>query len=182
MSVIRDRRGAVAFEMGANLNMYLKTALGAVAMFACASAASAQGFGGELIGAHAQDEWGAEIGVGYSAKLGPIAIRPIGGIFLHEGEPNGYRSQTFDNGQTRCRAPNGQFADDEKCVNIAVDWYAKGEVAYVSETGFELGGGARLSSEKVRPYGLVAFAIAPRFKIRGNVGERYYAAGLSLGF
>lgn len=160
----------------------LQAALGAVAFLACAPMANAQRFGGELLGGRAQDEWGVEIGVGYGAKVGPIAIRPIAGVFLHEGEDTGYHRGTFTNGQSRCRAPNGQFAKDEDCTNIAVDWYAKGEVAYVSETGFELGGGARLSSEKVRPYGMVAFAVAPRFKIRGNVGERYYAAGLSLGF
>ncbi len=161
---------------------YLKAALGAAAFVACASSANAQGFGGELTGARAQDEWGAELGIGYSAKIGPIAIRPIGGIFIHKGDDNGYYRDTFSNGESRCRAPNGQFAKDEDCVNVAVDWYAKGEVAYVTETGFEFGGGARLSSEKVRPYGLIAFAVSPKFKVRGNVGERYFAAGVSLGF
>lgn len=187
----RARRSAGGLNaiFGGEMNTLKKAALCAAIAFAGATSAQAQeratsrgGFGVELTGARAQSEWGLELGVGYAAKLGPIVARPIVGMFLHEGEDNGYSRDTFSNGESRCRAPNGQFARDEECVNIAIDWYAKGELVYETATGFELGGGARFSNEKVRPYATAAFAVSPQFKIKGNAGERYFAAGLTLGF
>lgn len=143
----------------------------------------AKGFGGEALGARAQGEWGGELGIGYNAQLGPIAIRPIGGIFVHQGDNDRYYDDTFSNGQSRCRdGQTGQFASDSKCTNVAVDWYAKAEVAYVASSGFEFGGGARFSSEKVRPYGTASFRLNPSLKLKGNGGPHYYSLGVAVGF
>ena len=143
----------------------------------------AEGFGGEALGTRAQGEWGGELGVGYSAQFGPIAIRPLGGVFVHKGDNDRYYRDTFSNGQSRCRdGDTGQFASDSECVNIGVDWYAKAEVAYVAPSGFEFGGGARFSSEKVRPYGMVSFRLSPSLKLKGNAGPNYFALGVTAGF
>jgi len=143
----------------------------------------AKGFGGEALGTRAQGEWGGELGIGYNAQLGPIAIRPIGGIFVHKGDNDRYYNDTFSNGQSRCReGQTGQFASDSKCTNIGVDWYAKAEAAYVATSGFELGGGARFSAEKVRPYGMAAFRLNPTLKLKGSGGPHYFSLGVSAGF
>lgn len=157
--------------------------LGAVMAVAPIASVQAKGFGGEALGTRAQGEWGGELGVGYNAQLGPIAIRPIGGIFVHKGDNDRYYDDTFSNGQSRCRdGQTGQFASDSKCTNIAVDWYAKAEVAYIASAVFELGGGARFSSEKVRPYGMAAFRLNPTLKLKGSGGPHYYSLGISAGF
>lgn len=143
----------------------------------------AKGFGGEALGARAQGEWGGELGVGYNAQLGPIAIRPIGGIFVHQGDNDRYYDDTFSNGQSRCRdSQTGQFASDSKCTNVAVDWYAKAEIAYITPAGFEVGGGARFSSEKMRPYGTASIRLNPSLKLKGSGGPHYYSLGVVAGF
>lgn len=134
---------------------------------------------GELDIARAQGDWGAELGIGYQFNLGPIAIRPIGGGFIHQAE--GFSRDTFSNGQSRCRNDsNGQFATDESCTQI--DWYAKAEAAVVTRSGFEVGGGARFSDEKVRPYGLIAFQVARNIKLHAAGGDRYFAGGARVSF
>jgi hypothetical protein len=150
----------------------------AAASLAFAPAVSAQGVG-ELNIARAQGDWGAELGIGYQFNLGPIAIRPIGGGFIHQAE--GFSRDSFGNGQSRCRnESNGQFATDESCTEV--DWYAKAEAAVVTRSGFEVGGGARFSDEKVRPYGLVAFQVARNVKLHAAGGDHYFAGGVRLGF
>lgn len=157
--------------------------LGAVMALAPVGSVAAKGLGVEALGTRAQGEWGGELGLGYNAQIGPIAIRPIGGVFIHQGDNDRYYEDTFSNGQTRCRdSQNGQFASDSKCVNVGFDWYAKAEAAYVAPGGFEIGGGARFSSEKVRPYGTAAFSLAPKVKLKGNAGPRYFALGVAAGF
>ena len=157
--------------------------LGAVMALAPVGSVAAKGLGVEALGTRAQGEWGGELGLGYNAQIGPIAIRPIGGVFIHQGDNDRYYEDTFSNGQTRCRdSQNGQFASDSKCVNVGFDWYAKAEAAYVAPGGFEIGGGARFSSEKVRPYGLVAFQVARNVKLHAAGGDHYFAGGVRLGF
>ncbi len=157
--------------------------LGAAIVFAPVAAVEAKGFGAEVLGARAQGEWGGELGVGYGVRLGPIAIRPIAGAFVHKGDDDRYYEDTFANGQTRCRdGRTGRFASDSDCVDVGVDWYAKAELAFVATSGFELGGGARFSSEKARPYGTAAFRLNPSIRLKGNAGPRYLAVGVTGGF
>jgi hypothetical protein len=161
------------------MHVLKKAAFAAAMVLAPATAANAQGFGGEVDVARAQGDWGAELGIGYQFNLGPIAIRPIGGGFIHQAD--GYYRDNFSNGQSRCRdESNGQFATDESCVDV--DWYAKAEAAFVTRSGFEIGGGARFSSEKTRPYGLVALQVSRNIKIHAAGGSRFIAAGARLGF
>lgn len=137
----------------------------------------------EANGARAHDVWGGEIGVGYSVTKGPFTLRPMVGAFVYQGDNDRYSRQTFNNGQTVCRdTTNGQFAASERCDNTAAKAYAKVE-ATVSITGVaELGGGARFSSDKVRPYGTAAFSLLPKLKLKANGGPEYYAVGLLASF
>lgn len=155
-----------------------KAAIAAVLLLAPVTAANAQGIGGEINIARAQGETGAELGVGYQFNLGPIAIRPIVGGFVHQAE--GFSRDTFSNGQSRCRdESNGRFAEDGSCVDV--DWYAKAEAAFATGP-IEIGGGARFSDEKTRPYGLIAFNLSSSLKLQGSAGDSFFAAGVRLGF
>lgn len=150
---------------------------------AVAPAAYANGLAFEANGARAHSEWGGELGVGYNLSLGGFTLRPIGGVFVYKGDNDRYEEDTFSNGQTRCRdMSNGQFADDEKCNNAAVKAYGKVEATYTLIGSLEFGAGARFSSEKVRAYGTASIPLAPRFRAKGNVGDRYYAVGLRADF
>lgn len=157
--------------------------LSAAIVAAPTASVQAKGFGAELLGARAQSEWGGELGIGYGVQVGPFAIRPIAGAFVHKGDNDRYERDTFSNGQSRCRDyQTGQFASDSKCTNIGVDWYAKAELAYVATSDLELGGGARFSSEKVRPYGTAAIRLNQTVKLKGNAGPHYFALGITGGF
>lgn len=157
-------------------------ALVAAAALQC-NAASANGLMIEGNGARAQGRWGGELGVGYSLSAGGFSLRPIVGAFIHRGDNDRYYEDTFNNGQTRCRdSETGQFAKDSECNNTAVKAYGKIEATYSIPLIAEVGGGARFSSDKVRPYGTVALPLAPRISLKGNAGPKYYALGLKAGF
>ena len=64
------------------------------------------------------------------------------------------------------------------CDNTAAKAYGRLEATYSLPAAFTFGVGARYMSEHVRPYGTVAFAIAPKVNIKANAGPKYYAAGL----
>lgn len=137
----------------------------------------------EANGARAQQRWGGELGLGYSLRLGGFRLTPLGGVFIHRGDNDRYYRDTFSNGQSRCRdSTNGQFADDGDCVNLAAKWYGKLEATYAIPAGPEIGAGARFSGDRTRPYGTIAFPIGPSARIKGNVGDRYYALGVNFGF
>lgn len=157
--------------------------LAAAAMTVLAPSAFADGVVLEANGARAQDRWGGELGLGYTLDAGGFSIRPIGGVFLHAGDEDRYYRDDLGNGQTRCRdGDTGRFADDSNCTNIDVKWYAKLEATYTIPLGPEIGGGARFSSEKVRPYGTIGFGLGPNLRLKGNVGASYYAVGVKAQF
>jgi len=160
----------------------LAAALAVVAVGAAPSAL-ANGLIVEANGARANSEWGGELGLGYDLSISGFTLRPIAGAFIYRGDNDRYEEDTFSNGQTRCRdSRNGQFASDSKCDNAAVKAYGKIEATYTLLGGIEFGGGARFSGEKVRPYGTISAPLAPRIRIKGNVGDHYYAAGLRAAF
>ena len=158
-----------------------KAALAAASLFALPAAASAQGVVLEANAARAHDRWGGELGIGYRIAMGGFVITPAVGAFIFQGDNDRYYMDEFSNGQERCRdSTNGQFVDDELCNNIAAKAYGRLEATYtIPATGFQFGGGARFSSEKVRPYGTIAVPLGPKLKLKGNVGDKYYALGIS---
>lgn len=157
-------------------------ALASAAALQCAPAL-ANGLTLEANGARAHGHWGAELGAGYTLSAGGFSLRPIVGAFIYRGDNDRYYDDTFSNGQTRCRdSETGQFAKDSKCDNTAVKAYGKIEATYSIPLVAEIGGGARFSSDKVRPYGTVAVPLAPRISLKGNAGPKYYALGLKAGF
>ena len=137
----------------------------------------------EANGAYADNVWGGELGLAYGIGAGGFTLRPGGGLFLYEGDNDRYYNDDLGNGQSRCRdSTNGLFADDSNCINIAVKAYARLEATYTIPGGPELGVGGRYSGDEIRPYGTISFAIAPRIRLKGNVGDDYYAAGLRFDF
>lgn len=157
--------------------------IGAALLCASAGSAQASNFGFEANAARANSVWGGELGVAYSIKLSGFTLRPIVGAFLYQGDNDRYFRQTFSNGREVCRdSTNGRFADDELCNNLAAKAYGKIEASYTIASGPELGAGGRFDGDKVRPYGFIAIPVGPAFRLRGNVGDGYYAAGLTLNF
>lgn len=161
------------------MNLFARAAL-AAALATAPAAASAQ-LVLEANGARASGVWGGELGLGYRIGAGGFALTPAIGAFLYKGDNDRYYVDEFSNGQSRCRdRTNGQFADDYLCNNIAAKAYGRVEATYTIPAGPEIGGGARFAvDEKVRPYGTVALALGPKLKLKGNVGDRYYALGVS---
>ena len=163
----------------------MKNILG-IAMFAAvaiagAAPASAQ-IGAELNGARADDRWGAELGLGYSIRLAPgFRITPAAGVLLYRGDNDRYY-QDPNGGNERCRdSQTGRYASDSECNNTAVKPYGRVEATYSIPLSLTFGAGVRISGE-VRPYGTVAFPVAPKFQLKGNAGPNYYAAGIRFGF
>jgi hypothetical protein len=149
---------------------------------ACATTAGADGVMVEATGARAQQRWGAELGVGYTVNIGRLNLRPIAGVFIHSGDDDRFERDTFSNGQSRCRdTRTGQFASDSDCVDIAAKAYGKVEATFSVSPTAEIGGGARLSGDWVRPYGTIAFGRG-QARLKANAGDRYYAIGASFGF
>lgn len=160
----------------------LPIAAAAAATLTLAQPALAQ-IGVEANGARADDRWGGELGVGYSFGAAGFSLTPIVGVLLHEGDNDRYYQDDLGNGQTRCRdSTNGQFAEDEKCDNLAAKVYGKIEATYAIPLGPELGGGVRFSKGSTTPYGTAAVSLAPLIKLKGSIGDDYYALGLRARF
>lgn len=148
-----------------------------------ASPAIADGVVVEANGARSEGVWGGELGVGYAVGAGGFKIRPMGGVLIYAGDNDRYYEDNLSNGQTRCRdTTNGQFADSEKCDNTALKAYAKLEASYTLPASFEFGAGGRYDGGKVRPYGLISFPVAPKFRVQGNAGDKYFALGVRGSF
>jgi hypothetical protein len=147
------------------------------------ASAQAKGVSIEANGARAHDVWGGELGLAYNLRFAGFTLRPIGGAFIYQGDNDRYQVDQFSNWQSRCRdTTNGQFAADEKCDNTAVKAYGKLELTYTIAGTAEIGGGARFSSEKVRPYGTLSFPVLPKLRVKANAGDSYYAVGLRADF
>ncbi|WP_230770211.1 hypothetical protein [Sphingomonas sp. Leaf4] len=162
------------------MNRLLGIALAAAA-FGCAAPASAQVVL-EANGARADGRWGGELGVGYDFSILPgLRVTPAVGALIY-AEDNG-RYYFYDNGGSEaCRdSTNGRYADKELCSNTRLRAYGRVEATYSVPLVATFGVGARISDEVV-PYGTVAFPIAPKINLKGNVGDGYYAAGLRLSF
>jgi len=60
--------------------------------------------------------------------------------------------------------------------------YGRIEAAYQIPLSLRIGVGARFSDEEMRPYVTAAMPILPKVAIKGNVGHKYVAVGLTIGY
>lgn len=60
--------------------------------------------------------------------------------------------------------------------------YGRVEATYSLPVSATIGAGVRFSGDNTRPYATVAMPILPKLRAKGNVGPKYYAIGLTLGY
>ena len=60
--------------------------------------------------------------------------------------------------------------------------YGRVEASYTIPLSATLGAGVRISEDNVRPYATVALPLFPMLRAKANVGPRYYALGLTVGY
>jgi hypothetical protein len=60
--------------------------------------------------------------------------------------------------------------------------YGRIEAAYTIPLSATIGAGARVSGDDIRPYATLAMPIFPKVRAKANVGPKYYAVGLTLGY
>lgn len=60
--------------------------------------------------------------------------------------------------------------------------YGRVEATYTIPLSLTLGAGVRVSGDNVRPYATVAMPLIPMLKLKGNIGPKYYGAGLTFGY
>ncbi|MFC4593883.1 hypothetical protein [Sphingobium tyrosinilyticum] len=60
--------------------------------------------------------------------------------------------------------------------------YGRVEATYSLPAFATIGAGVRFSSDNTRPYATIAMPIIPKLRVKGNVGPKYYAVGLTLGY
>lgn len=162
------------------MNRFLAAAI-AAGTLACATPAAAQ-IGVEANGARADHRWGGELGVGYAIPILPgFRITPAVGVLVFKGDNDRYYEDP-NGGNERCRdSQTGRYAKDSLCDNTEFKAYGRVEATYSIPLSLTLGAGARISDE-VKPYGTIAFPLAPKLQIKGNAGDDYYAVGLRFGF
>lgn len=165
------------------MTRYIRPTCAALLLAATPAPALAHGFGAEATLARADHQWGGELGLGYDLAFGPLHLRPIGGAFVYQGDDDRYYEDRFANGQKRCRdSRTGHFAESSRCNDAQVKGYAKIEAAISPAGGVEIGGGGRFMGDSLRPYGFVAVPVAPRIRVVGAGGAKYFAVGLRAGF
>lgn len=135
----------------------------------------------EANGARADAQWGGELGLGYGIGAAGFKLTPMIGALIYAGENDRY-FQDDNGGNPRCRdGETGRYAKSSLCDNTAVNIYGKVEATYSIPLVATIGAGIRFSERDTTPYGTVAFPITPGLKVKGNVGDGYYALGLRLG-
>jgi hypothetical protein len=60
--------------------------------------------------------------------------------------------------------------------------YGRVEATYSLPAFATIGAGVRFSGDNSRPYATIAMPIIPKLRVKGNVGPKYYAVGLTLGY
>lgn len=60
--------------------------------------------------------------------------------------------------------------------------YGRVEAAYTIPLSATIGAGVRFSGDNTRPYATLAMPIIPKVRAKANVGPKYYAVGLTLGY
>jgi hypothetical protein len=133
--------------------------------------------------ARSEGQWGGELGAGYSViSIGGFRVTPGIGAFIYKDDNDRYYMDD-NGGSPRCRdGSNGQYADSDLCNDSAAKFYARAEATYSIPLALTVGAGVRYMSDEFRPYGTVSFPLAPAIHLKGNVGKKYYAAGLQARF
>ena len=60
--------------------------------------------------------------------------------------------------------------------------YGRVEATYTLPAAATIGAGVRFSGDDPRPYATIAMPLLPKLQVKGNVGPKYYAVGLTLGY
>lgn len=60
--------------------------------------------------------------------------------------------------------------------------YGRVEAAYTLPASATIGAGVRISEDNVRPYATLAMPLIPKLRAKANIGPKYYAVGLTLGY
>ena len=60
--------------------------------------------------------------------------------------------------------------------------YGRVEAAYSIPLFATIGAGVRVSGDNTRPYATLAMPLLPKVRAKANVGPKYYAIGLTLGY
>ncbi|MEC3909962.1 hypothetical protein U5A82_05585 [Sphingobium sp. CR2-8] len=60
--------------------------------------------------------------------------------------------------------------------------YGRVEAAYSIPLFATIGAGVRVSGDNTRPYATLALPVFPKLRAKANVGPKYYAVGLTLGY
>lgn len=153
--------------------------LAVLAVVAPAAAAEGTGFAGYADGAHK----GLELALGYKAeaKTGTaIAVHPLQGVIYSTDPPDGYREETFSNGNTVCRnLSNGRFADKENCEGGAGFEYTPSvELTQRITYPVSIGVGYRAGKES-GAYGTLKIMTSERVYLAIRGGSEY--RGLAIG-
>ena len=60
--------------------------------------------------------------------------------------------------------------------------YGRVEATYTLPLSATIGAGVRFSGDNRRPYATLAMPLIPKLRAKANVGPKYYAVGLTLGY
>ena len=60
--------------------------------------------------------------------------------------------------------------------------YGRVEATYSLPAFATIGAGLRFSGDNTRPYATIAMPLIPKLRAKGNIGPKYYALGLTLGY
>ncbi|NYI22937.1 hypothetical protein FHS93_001862 [Sphingobium francense] len=60
--------------------------------------------------------------------------------------------------------------------------YGRVEASYTLPASATIGAGVRFSGDNTRPYATLAMPLIPKLRAKANVGPKYYAVGLTLGY
>ena len=64
----------------------------------------------------------------------------------------------------------------------AAQLYGRVEATYSLPAAATIGAGVRFSGDHTRPYATIAMPLIPKLRAKGNIGPKYYAVGLTLGY
>lgn len=159
------------------------SAAAAVFLFAGAAPAAAQ-VALEANAAKSEGQWGAELGAGYSVlAIDNFRITPGVGLFIYDREDERFVLDRTGADPVCRNVSTAQPVDEDRCDGTGTKIYGRVEATYtVPLAGLTLGTGARLIGDNLRPYGTVAVPLLPVLQLKGNIGPKYYAAGVSARF
>lgn len=143
------------------------------AAFLAAPAAAQIGIEGNL--AEVDGEFGGELGVTYDLfDSAGFTLRSGAGAFIFDEEDS-------DAGNRVCRETvDGNLVGSSDCDGTSVNAYGRLELTYDLPI-LSVGGGLRLGDE-LNPYVTLAGSLAPFVKLKANLGDDYYAGGITVGF